>query len=115
MEKLLSEVKNNLVKTVKAFHDRSPVDPETLKTLKAFAAYYDVDLEPEDFANMRIPNSSGSLLCCSWMKYFFELMGDHMPNCKGEIHLEIITKREIYEEYCVDMMSTGNLCVLLIH
>lgn len=108
MEKLLYEVKHEIKKTAKAINDRTPVDPEALKNLQSFAEFYDVDLEPEDFNTMRIPNSQGSLLCCSWMKYFFELMGDHMPNGKGEIHLEIVTKREIYEEYCVDMMGTGN-------
>ena len=37
------------------------------------------------------------------MERFFELVGDKIPNSNGEIHLEPVTIKEIWEEYLVDM------------
>ena len=38
----------------------------------------------------------------AWMKYYFELVGDQIPNSNGEIHLEPQDKYAIYTEYVGD-------------
>jgi len=43
---------------------------------------------------LQIPNSSGAMLCYSWMKYFFNLVGDNVPN-SAQIHLEPQTIYEV--------------------
>lgn len=36
------------------------------------------------------------------MKYYFDLLGDYIPNSNGEIHLEPQDKFQIYAEYVGD-------------
>ena len=39
----------------------------------------------------------------AWMHNFFEMVGDKMPNLDGEIHLEPILIRVVWEEYVDDL------------
>lgn len=64
-------------------------------------------LSHEQIAMTKIPNSYMSLACYVWMKNFFELVGDQVPNSAGEIHLEPTTINEIHAEYVMDMEHVG--------
>jgi hypothetical protein len=44
-----------------------------------------------------------SMTTFGWMRQFFALVGDMIPNSFGEIHLEPIDVIEIYMEYCRDL------------
>jgi len=55
---------------------------------------YKTELNYEELAMLRIPNTSGAMLCYSWMKYFFNLVGDNTPN-SDQIHLEPQTIYEV--------------------
>lgn len=41
----------------------------------------------------------------TWMKFYFDLVGDQIPNSNGEIHLEPEDKCEIYQEYCSNVVD----------
>jgi len=55
---------------------------------------HQTELSYEELAMLQIPNSSGAMLCYSWMKYFFNLVGDNVPN-SAQIHLEPQTIYEV--------------------
>ena len=38
----------------------------------------------------------------AWMNYYFDLVGDKIPNSNGELHLEPQDKHAIYVEYVGD-------------
>ena len=44
-----------------------------------------------------------------WMDSYFQLVGDAMPNSNGDIHLEPITIKEVYNEYLLDFKMNDNL------
>ena len=52
-------------------------------------------------------NSVASLSCYSWIKYYFDLVGDSTPNGPLEIHLEPMEINEIWKEYKIDMIHFG--------
>jgi hypothetical protein len=79
------------------FNDKSAVDEETLKSLRRQFAVA-LGLDEQILSAARIPNTRRSLLCYGWMWSFFELIGDKAPN-STEIHLEPVTKLEIFREY----------------
>lgn len=47
-----------------------------------------ITLSPDQLAARGIPNTAESMQCWSWMKYYFNLVGDFEPNTDGEIHLD---------------------------
>ena len=57
---------------------------------------------------LRLAGSLKSMLCASWMQYYFSLVGDHAPNTNSEIHLDPVTRKDIYEEYKYDMINMSN-------
>jgi hypothetical protein len=38
-------------------------------------------------------------LCSAWMKYYFALVVDQVPNSNCEIHLEPLPKKAVFKEY----------------
>jgi hypothetical protein len=59
---------------------------------------------------LNIPNTPASLEAFCWMKFYFSTMGDSIPNSDGQIHLEPISVKEIFEEYgryCESQGSEG--------
>jgi len=52
------------------------------------------ELNFEELAMLKIPNTSSAMLCYAWMKYFFNLVGDNTPN-SDQIHLEPQTIYEV--------------------
>ena len=56
-------------------------------------------LSRDQVAAIRIPNSRASLSCYAWMNFYFDLVGDIIPNKSDEVHLEAIDIKDIYQEY----------------
>jgi hypothetical protein len=48
---------------------------------------FQVELTYEQLAAMKCPSSENSFFLYHWLKEFFDLVGDHMPN-QNEIHLD---------------------------
>jgi len=65
-----------------------------------------VCLDGKSVALAKLPNTTRSLDCYSWLKFYFESAGDQMPN-SNEIHLEPTPLRDIYEEYRNSRISAG--------
>ena len=60
----------------------------------------------ESLSNFVIPNTDVTMKCKLWMKHFFNLVGDKMPNTyHKEIHLDCMPKNEIHEEYVCNMKN----------
>jgi len=53
------------------------------------------------------PVSEAQESCVLWLKNHFELYGDKMPN-RDEIHLYVMTKRTIYDQYKREKESEGS-------
>jgi hypothetical protein len=68
-----------------------------------FAAEFGVQLNPQQIGSIRLPQTEKSMMCSSWMSYYFSLVGDQVPNSDNEIHLEPIPKKDVYKEYVFDM------------
>lgn len=66
----------------------------------AILALKNNNLEPtsERLKAMLLPNTTASRECYEWMKEYFTVSGDHMPNSK-EIHLENTPLIRLHEQY----------------
>jgi hypothetical protein len=60
---------------------------------------------------LNLPNSTVSLAAFSWMTLYFQTMGDAIPNSDGQIHLEPIDVKEIFDEYEQNCKDQGNQCL----
>jgi hypothetical protein len=56
---------------------------------------------------INLPNSSLSLACYGWCRFYFSLVGDCEPNTNGELHLEPCKVVDIYKEYVTDQINSG--------
>ena len=83
----------------------------TTDCIHQFAVDYGVDLIPHQIGSMRLPLTEKSMMCSSWMNYYFNLIGDQVPNADHELHLEAIPKKEVYKEYVHDMESRNEECL----
>jgi hypothetical protein len=70
-----------------------------------FAANKGINLSAEQLAALQIPNTPMATETYSWMDFYFNLLGDSIPNSDGEIHLEPISILTIYKEYKDDMIK----------
>lgn len=78
---------------------------DIFKKIVKYCALSGIKLTVEQLAALQIPNTSVALETYSWLHFFFELVGDTVPNSGDDIHLEPTTIKEVYEEYRVDMVA----------
>jgi hypothetical protein len=50
------------------------------------------------------PLSDKQRTCAHWMQNYFKIYGDSDPG-RDEVHLIILSRREVYQHYCRDMAS----------
>ena len=86
-----------------AFRTNCVVDKTISDNLVRMAAKRTLILNLEQVAMLRIPNRAEAFSCYAWMHSHFDCVGDNIPNSPGEIHLEPITIKEVWQEYCEDM------------
>lgn len=109
LDELCSEIKMGVTKTERAFNDKIKNRAgESDKTITHFAQMKGIDLSFSQIAAINVPNTPCSTTMHSWMSFYFDLVGDQEPNTNGEIHLEPVDVKTIHQEYCDDMMSSGN-------
>ena len=85
----------------------APIDGTEIKfykDLKELAESKGANLSNEQNAIMRMPNTVCSLKAYTWMEWYFTSFGDKTPN-KEEIHLEYTPFKDIWQEYCNDMVN----------
>ena len=86
---------------------------EDKNELRAFARKFNINISAEAIASLSIPNSVPSMVTTAWMKYYFELVGDHAPDADAKILLEAIPKKAVYQEYRFDMECKKQTAVSL--
>lgn len=109
---ICQDVKEGKESTAKKFDDRSnplhSMQPALQKSMAEIQEALEVDLNPDQAAATKMPNSPQALECWAWMKYYFELVGDFEPNSNNEIHLEPCTVADIYKTYQRDQLRSNN-------
>ena len=105
---LRRQVKKKIVKSSHAFTDRySAVDGDIEKMLKDTGLDKFVD-HPERLLVAKVPNTTRSEHLYTWMKGYFELIGDDQP-ALDEVHLDPIDKKDIYTEYVKETIYIDGL------
>ena len=79
----------------------------------SYAEEHGVRLDKEQLGSLRLAQTTESLECAAWMKYYFGLVGDQPPDRDHEIHLDPTPKKEIYKEYVFDMEAAKTKAVCL--
>ena len=115
VEDIIQRLKNGEVNCLKNFNVDPIVCEEMVSSakLKAFAEQYGIYLSSEQLGSLGLGSDVPSMMCASWMGYYFRLVGDQVPNSDTEIHLEPIPKKLVYEEYVYDMEASGEEVVTL--
>ena len=73
------------------------------KNIEAFARYHGIELSHFQLGSLRLKSNAETMATAAWMQYYFELVGDKVPNRGGQIHLDPVPKKEVYSEYLLDM------------
>ena len=108
MKVLRKEIKQDILRTSHAITDRfSKVTGDFSKLLVSTGLDDVVDVEKLCIA--KLPNTETAHHCYNWLENYFKLCGDNEPN-SNEIHLDTVNKKDIYEEYVDESVST-----ILIH
>jgi hypothetical protein len=92
VEDIISQLKKGDVNVLRDF-TKTNIVLVTDKRVQKFAERYDISVTPEQLASLNIATCPKSLMCAAWMKYYFALVGDQVPNTDSEIHLEPIPKK----------------------
>lgn len=102
---LCQEIKSGIKNNDRVLNDISapPDTADALNLVVRIAHGQGIVLSQSQLCALRIPNSTASLNCYGWMKFYFDLVGDCIPNSDGEIHLEPCTIGSIYDEYKLTM------------
>jgi len=107
LETLSYEYKRGIVNASRSFSDRSHSFTKA-KAAELALMNNNLEVTEERIKVMVLPNSDASRACYSWMKEYFEVAGDHMPNSK-EIHLENQSILKLYKQYT---NQTFSICKL---
>jgi hypothetical protein len=105
IEDIITRLKKGHLNCLAELDPCAHVNPNVIsdRRIQTFAEDFGIMLTPEQCGSLRLKQSVPSLLCASWMMYYFALVGDQVPNSDHEIHLEPIPKKEVYKEYVYDM------------
>ena len=71
--------------------------------MQKMAERHGLDLDTRHIQAAIMPKSREALLAFVWLELYFNQYGDHAPNAAGEIHLDPIEKKTIWEEYVRDI------------
>lgn len=96
---LTNDIKLGCVNSDPTFNDSAaPAPDDYLKSVIQLAASNGIVLSRDHLAMIQMPNTVLSVEGFGWMEFYFNLMGDFIPNSNGEIHLEPIDVKDIYSE-----------------
>lgn len=103
LEDAIKDMKKGVVNESSSFTRRTIVNQETKNNAIMLARDLGFELSQDQLIYMTVGDTLSQLICSSWMKNYFSLVGDSPPNKENELHLEPQTKRGIHEEYVKDM------------
>jgi hypothetical protein len=76
--------------------------------LEELANAFGFEVNPQQLAAMKLPNTTKAAMAYGWLQYYFGLVGDCEPNKNGEIHIEYCTLSQVHKEYLTDMQASLN-------
>lgn len=108
LQDLCNQVKCGIVNSDRSLNDAGgAIEQDSLAQLKKLAEANGVYLDKLQIAALELPNTAESTECFAWMEFYFEMVGDQIPNSNGEIHLEPTKVKDIYEEYVAAGVDNG--------
>jgi hypothetical protein len=119
---ICKDIKNGVLNNSPSFFDHSAIPKAIVDKIVRWADRLKIDLSHQQRGDLEIANnpttlsvsfvlimfdpSIFTLFCFSyllqaaaWMKFFFDCVGDKIPDSNNEIHLEVMEKTEIWKEY----------------
>lgn len=73
--------------------------------MEKMAERHGLELDTRHIQAAIMPNSREALLAFVWLELYFNQYGDHAPNAAGQIHLDPVEKKSIWEEYVRDIVE----------
>ena len=107
VEDLVRRLKKGNVNCLSDLTPAPSISPQMLpeSKIKKFSEEFGIFLTNEQLGSLRLPQTEVSLMCASWLQYYFSLVGDQPPDRNSEIHLDPTRKVDVYNEYIFDMES----------
>ncbi|NDB83452.1 MAG: hypothetical protein EB127_12100 [Alphaproteobacteria bacterium] len=109
LEQLCTDVKKGLSTSTTPLSDKSNVsirkNSDTGKYIQDIinkTKQQGLNLTREQISMMKLPNSVDAIIAYGWMEFYFSLLGDTESNI-DEVHLDPVSIKSIYDEYCFDM------------
>ena len=111
---LTNWARKKLINSVKYSHKlvtknkRRRVDETTMISVRQLLDRNEIKVTNEKIANFTVSMSERHAKTRAWMKHFFSLVGDFIPNKNEEIHLDAcFTAESIHREYVANMKVVG--------
>lgn len=105
-KKLINSVKYSY--TLEKQNKRRRVDETTMISVRRLLDRNEIKVTNEKIANFTVAMSERHAKTRAWMKHFFSLVGDFIPNKNEEIHLDAcFTAESIHREYVANMKVVG--------
>ena len=104
LDKIASNYKKGLVEYTRSIGDTSRPNL-SMKELNKACAEHNLKMCLASKQAALIPRTTAAIRCFLWMGVFFAEFGDQSPNSDGEIHLDPVEKKDIWEEYVRDIVS----------
>lgn len=105
-KKLINSIKQS--HTLERLNKRQRVQVKTMTRVKGLLDRNGIKISNERMANFTVALSERHGKARAWMKHFFDLVGDFIPNRNGEIHLDAcFTATDIHREYVENMKVIG--------
>jgi hypothetical protein len=90
----------------RVFNDKTKVSNEVIQQVQETLHRSEIDMDWDSLSNIGVSNTVAAMKCKSWMKHFFDLVGDKMPNTKTkEIHLDCMQRCDVHDEYICNMKN----------
>jgi hypothetical protein len=104
-KKLINSIKQS--HTLERLNKRQRVQAKTMTRVKGLLDRNEIKISNEKIANFTVAFTERNGKARAWMKHFFDLVGDFIPNRNGEIHLDAcFTAKDIHREYVENMKVT---------
>ena len=101
LKNIQSSIKNSSLSEPRLgrFSDTTAHNEATKNRLQKGTSTVCPPINAQEAALINSANSVKAFTATAWMEWFFDLVGDKIPNSGGDIHLEPQAKKSIYEEY----------------
>ena len=101
LENLCSQIKKGVVNSQKPLNDATPVvaHNDFIHKFELVALKHGVTVSRNQLCAIQLPNTVDSIHTFGWLNFYFNMVGDLIPNSDNQIHLEPTLVQDIYAEY----------------